>query len=63
MLRPCVKHLETIRERNKPVAPPEKPKDAPFFLPTTAGLERNPVFDLDAEVEGDEEEAGVGTDG
>jgi U3 small nucleolar RNA-associated protein 21 len=36
-------HLDTIRERNKPISPPEKPKEAPFFLPTTAGLDRNPV--------------------
>lgn len=26
-------HLELIRQRNKPVAPPEKSKTAPFFLP------------------------------
>ena len=50
-------HLETIRERNKPIAPPEKPKEAPFFLPTTASLERNPVFDVEAE-QGDEDEDG-----
>ena len=48
-------HLDTIRERNKPIAPPEKPKEAPFFLPTTASLERNPVFDVEAKT-GDEDE-------
>ena len=27
-------HLNLIRERNKPIEPPKKPKNAPFFLPT-----------------------------
>eukprot|EP01134_Creolimax_fragrantissima_P007953 CFRG7953T1 len=31
-------HLETIKERNKPTAPPSKPKAAPFFLPTMTGV-------------------------
>jgi len=28
-------NLDTIRQRNKPVEPPPKPKKAPFFLPST----------------------------
>ena len=41
-------HLETIRARSRPLAPPKKPEAAPFFLPTVAGADagRNPVFDL-----------------
>ena len=39
-------HLETIRERNKPTAAVQKPEAAPFFLPTTAGLAGDAVFDL-----------------
>ncbi|XP_036341537.1 WD repeat-containing protein 36-like isoform X1 [Rhagoletis pomonella] len=31
--------LEIIKKRNKPKAPPKTPKQAPFFLPTVAGLE------------------------
>ncbi|XP_070845622.1 WD repeat-containing protein 36 [Chaetodon trifascialis] len=31
-------HLDTIKRRNKPVAPPAAPPAAPFFLPTTPGL-------------------------
>ena len=27
-------HLDTIRERNKPIEPPKKPEKAPFFLPS-----------------------------
>ena len=38
-------HLESLRARGKPSAPPEKPKAAPFFLPTTPGLAPQPVFD------------------
>ena len=30
-------NLETIRERNKPVAPPEKPEAAPFSFPPSRG--------------------------
>src|SRR3569832_1521248 len=30
---------ELIKERNKPKEPPKKPKQAPFFLPTTSGLD------------------------
>ena len=40
-------HLETIRERNKPTGAVQKPEAAPFFLPTTAGLAGDAVFDLD----------------
>jgi U3 small nucleolar RNA-associated protein 21 len=32
-------NLDVIRQRNKPKQPPSKPKSAPFFLPTVAGLE------------------------
>lgn len=31
-------HLDVIRRRNKPVAPPAAPASAPFFLPTLPGL-------------------------
>uniref|UniRef100_A0A7E4UZN6 Utp21 domain-containing protein n=1 Tax=Panagrellus redivivus TaxID=6233 RepID=A0A7E4UZN6_PANRE len=31
--------LDAIKERNKPIEPPKKPKHAPFFLPTTETLE------------------------
>lgn len=31
--------LEMIKKRNKPKAPPKTPKQAPFFLPTVAGLD------------------------
>ncbi|KAI8130595.1 WD repeat-containing protein 36 [Lucilia cuprina] len=31
--------LDIIKKRNKPKAPPKVPKQAPFFLPTVAGLE------------------------
>ncbi|XP_050328078.1 WD repeat-containing protein 36 [Bactrocera neohumeralis] len=31
--------LEVIKKRNKPKAPPKTPKQAPFFLPTVAGLD------------------------
>ena len=40
---------ETIRERNKPIAAVTKPEAAPFFLPTTAGLAGDAVFDLDGD--------------
>ena len=54
-------HLETIRERNKPIAAVTKPEAAPFFLPTTAGLAGDAVFDLDEELGGDGD--GDGGDG
>ncbi|KAF6265106.1 WD40 repeat-like protein [Scenedesmus sp. NREL 46B-D3] len=40
-------HLDTIKARSKPLAPPKKPEAAPFFLPTVPGLSRNPVFAAD----------------
>ena len=41
--------------RNKPQEPPKKTKNAPFFLPTVAGLEHE--FDLSAGLEDEAEEA------
>jgi hypothetical protein len=40
-------HLETIKERNKPIEPPSKPDAAPFFLPTLshANAGRDVIFD------------------
>ena len=35
-----LRHLDTIQQRNLPKAPPKAPERAPFFLPTTAGVER-----------------------
>lgn len=35
-------NLATIKQRNKPIAPPKKPEKAPFFLATTQGV--NPKF-------------------
>jgi len=32
--------LDVIKAKNKPIAPPKKPKAAPFFLPTVPGLEQ-----------------------
>ncbi|KAK5620300.1 hypothetical protein CRENBAI_025715 [Crenichthys baileyi] len=37
-------HLDAIKKRNKPVAPPAAPPSAPFFLPTVPGL--TPQFQL-----------------
>lgn len=51
-------HLEQIRERNKPIEGPKKPAAAPFFLPTTAGLAGDAVFDLDAVDENEEDDDG-----
>ena len=47
-------NLDLVKQRNKPVQPPEAPKQAPFFLPTLPGLE--PVFAPEAaeEVGGDD---------
>ena len=39
-----------MQERSRPVQPPQKPEAAPFFLPTLATLEKNPVFDTEASV-------------
>ncbi|KAK9819682.1 hypothetical protein WJX72_001066 [[Myrmecia] bisecta] len=58
-------HLDAIKARNKPIEPPKKPAAAPFFLPTVAGLQGVPVFDLEANGGEDEEEElpGWGTTG
>ncbi|RWS08175.1 WD repeat-containing protein 36-like isoform X2 [Dinothrombium tinctorium] len=37
-------HLDTIKKRNKPKEPFEKPKSAPFFIPVATGLE--PKLDI-----------------
>lgn len=34
-----LQQLDVIKEHNKPNEPPTKPKQAPFFLPTTPGLQ------------------------
>jgi len=39
-------NFDLIKERNKPINPPEKKANAPFFLPTTESL--MPTFDLAA---------------
>lgn len=44
--------LDVIKKRNKPKAPPKVPKQAPFFLPTVAGLDLK--FDLSAAQKEDE---------
>lgn len=40
--------LDLVKKRNKPKAPPKTPKQAPFFLPTIAGLDLK--FDVPGEV-------------
>ncbi len=40
--------LRCMQERNKPIEPPKKPAQAPFFLPIVPGLARDPVFDVAA---------------
>ena len=45
--------LEIIKKRNKPKAPPKVPKQAPFFLPTVAGLEMK--FDVSNNNKSDDE--------
>lgn len=52
--------LALIKERNKPIAPPQKPKAAPFFIPTAsdAAMGRKPVFDVDAGEESGDEAGG-----
>jgi len=47
--------LDMIRQRNKPVEPPKKPKAAPFFLPTTDSLGG---FAFEKIVDADEGDAG-----
>ena len=34
-------HLDAIKLRNKPIEPPKAPEKAPFFLPSTTGLDGN----------------------
>eukprot|EP00198_Chlamydomonas_reinhardtii_P009303 XP_001698640.1 predicted protein [Chlamydomonas reinhardtii] len=36
-------HIEVIKARNKPLAPPKKPEAAPFFLPTLPALSYAPL--------------------
>ena len=45
-------HMETIKERNKPVQPAKKPESAPFFLPVQAGL--NPSLQIPAANDSDD---------
>ncbi|KAM7362233.1 WD repeat-containing protein 36 [Cochliomyia hominivorax] len=45
--------LDIIKKRNKPKAPPKVPKQAPFFLPTVAGLEMK--FDVSTNKSDDDE--------
>lgn len=40
--------LDLVKKRNKPKAPPKTPKQAPFFLPTIAGLDMK--FDVPNDV-------------
>jgi len=47
--------LDIIKAKNKPKAPPKKPKAAPFFLPTIPGLETK--FDLSNLPKDDEEQS------
>lgn len=37
-------HLDVIRQRNKPIAPPKKPEKAPFFLPSLQERQNNPAL-------------------
>jgi U3 small nucleolar RNA-associated protein 21 len=34
-----LQQLDIIKQHNKPKEPPKQPKQAPFFLPTTPGLQ------------------------
>uniref|UniRef100_A0A336LZ66 CSON006517 protein n=1 Tax=Culicoides sonorensis TaxID=179676 RepID=A0A336LZ66_CULSO len=47
-------NLDICKKRNKPKQPPKQPKQAPFFLPTVAGLELK--FDLNQIENGQENE-------
>ncbi|KAK4977325.1 rRNA-processing protein utp21 [Elasticomyces elasticus] len=42
-------HLDLIRQRNRPMAPPEKPKKAPFFLPSLQDRQAARPKDADTE--------------
>ena len=50
-------NLDVIKAKNKPKAPPKKPKAAPFFLPTVPGLETK--FDLSGVERDEREDAGT----
>lgn len=54
-------NLDVIKAKNKPKAPPKKPKAAPFFLPTLPGLETK--FDLSGLKPEDEEKSQEGSFG
>jgi len=47
-------NLDVIKAKNKPRLPPKKPKAAPFFLPTVAGLQ--PTFLIEENKEEEEKE-------
>ena len=46
----------SLQARSKPVQPPKKAANAPFFLPTIAGLHSEPLFDPTAADEAEVEE-------
>jgi len=46
-------NLDVIKAKNKPKAPPKKPKAAPFFLPTVPGLEQQFLVEDKTESEKD----------
>lgn len=51
-------NLDICKRRNKPKQPPKQPKQAPFFLPTVAGLEMK--FDLNQlDLNGDENDSHI----
>ncbi|XP_035776148.1 WD repeat-containing protein 36-like [Anopheles albimanus] len=57
-------NLDIIKKRNRPRQAPQKPKSAPFFLPTVAGLDIE--FDLsrtDAATADDQQRQLLGSDG
>ena len=46
-----------MQARSKPVHPLKKPANAPFFLPTLAGLHSEPLFDPSAAPEADQDDS------
>lgn len=57
-------NLDAIKQRNKPIQPPKKPEQLPFFLPTIKGI--TPKFDIQAVAEhdsADNEKKGLDADG
>ena len=52
--------LDIIRARNKPIEPPKKPKNAPFFIPTVATLEGFEFEKVEAEDPADREKMIMG---